>query len=101
VNPDFFPEVKGNVSFDVDAGQDGIVVVAQALPGSGFVVRSGGFLEATARPEFMRPAFKWPNPTQLIHAFVVKPEVSPEAKGDGSFDVEESQGWIVLVVVAP
>ena len=101
MNPDFFPEVKDNVSFDVDAGQDWIVVVAQALPWSGFVVRSGGFFEATARPEFMRPALKRPNPTQLIHAFVVKPELSPEAKGDGSFDVEEGQGRIVLVVVAP
>ena len=93
VNPDFIPEVEGDVFFDVHAGQDRIVGVGRARAWS-------GFLEAAALPEFVGPSFKCLDAAKLIHPFVVKPELFVEAKGDGSFDVDKGQDRIVLVAMA-
>ena len=93
VNPDFIPEVEGDVFFDVHAGQDRIAVVGLAHPWR-------GFLEAAALPEFVGPAFICVGAAKLIHPFVVKPEPLVEAKGDGSFDVDEGQDRIVPVAMA-
>ena len=49
VNADFIPEVKGDVFFDVHAGQDRIAVVGLAHPWR-------CFLEAAALAEFVGPA---------------------------------------------